>query len=431
MKKHPPSVQKRQAIQELLHGPATVQGSPLLSELVRRSTELVVQELLEAEQAEYLGRDRYERHTAPRGRRNGYEERRLKTGEGVLTVKVPQVRDTPEPYQSRLWQGLGKTSEVLEQIVTEMWVRGLSVRDVEEAMLTAMGAFVLSDTSVSRVTEHLVAQYEGFRKRDLSSFDVAYLFIDAVYEPLRRHGSKLAVLCAWGICTDGSKVLLSLAPCSSESEAAYTDFLRDMARRGLGAPLTITTDGAPGLTNAVDLMWPRSWRIRCWFHKMQNLQAKVPPAVWPEFKARVVEVRDAASADEARERLQAFVSDCEREFPEACRCLQEDSEASLNHLRVPPRHRRLVRTTNLVERAFVEERRRTKIVPHLWDEHGAVKLVFAVLIRVSERWARRQFSQLEEQQLRQLRRRVLGDDEERSPANLPSPKRRSAGHVAA
>jgi transposase-like protein len=55
---------------------------------------------------------------------------------------------------------------------------------------------------------------------------------------------------------------------------------------------------------------------------------------------------------------------------------------------VPARHRQYVRTSNLAEQAFEEERRRTKVIPHLWDEASLVKLVFAVLIRVRERWAR-------------------------------------------
>lgn len=431
MKKIPPSMQKRQEIRDLFSGTGQTSGAQILTELVRRSTEYVLQEVLEAEQEEYLGRGRYERHGQNRGCRNGYEERRLKTGEGVLSVKVPQVRGSDEPYRSEVWASIGNTSKVLEQIVSEMWVRGLSVRDVEEAMLTSMGAFVMSDTTVSRITEHLVGQYEEFRDRDLSGFEVAYLFIDAIYEPLRRHGSKLAVLCAWGICTDGSKVLLSLAPCSSESEAAYTDFMHDMIRRGLQPPLTVTTDGAPGLTKAVDAVWPRSWRIRCWFHKMQNLQAKVPAEAWPALKAQVSEIRDASTIEEAERLLEAFVAEHEREFPEACRCLQDDWQASLNHLRVPHRHRQLVRTTNLVERAFVEERRRTKIIPHMWDERSAVKLVFAVLIRLSERWRRRQFSQLEEHQLRQLRLRTLQLNEQPQTETTRPRTRRRAGHIAA
>ena len=113
---------------------------------------------------------------------------------------------------------------------------------------------------------------------------------------------------------------------------------------------------------------------------------------------------------EAERRRQLIVNRYQRDFPEACRCLLDDGEASLNHLYVPQRHQQYVRTSNLAERAFEEERRRTKVIPHLWDEGSVVKLVFAVLIRVSERWGKKCFSEFEQQQIRSLRRRRQLDD---------------------
>ncbi|MBN1960630.1 MAG: transposase [Deltaproteobacteria bacterium] len=110
-----------------------------------------------------------------------------------------------------------------------------------------------------------------------------------------------------------------------------------------------------------------------------------PPDAWADFKALVIDVRDAPTYKEGMARIKQLIALKKSEFPEACRCLEDDLESSLNHLHVPFRHRPLVRTTNLVECTFVEERRRTKTIPHLWDEQSAVKLVFAVLIRVKYR----------------------------------------------
>jgi transposase-like protein len=122
----------------------------------------------------------------------------------------------------------------------------------------------------------------------------------------------------------------------------------------------------------------------------------------------------------------------QREFPEACRCLLDEAEASLNHLDVPQRHQQYVRTSNLAERAFVEERRRTKVIPHLHDERSLVQLVFAVLIRVSDKWNKKSFSALEQQQIRSLRRRRKLDEHEVSLEEVPTdtPARRSAASAA-
>lgn len=430
MKRIAPSQLKEQAVNDLLAGKTDLDGKEMLSEIIRLSTEKTLQHLLEHEQTEFLGRNRYER--GGQGvHRNGYEEGKLRSAEGVMSVQLPQVRGLDAPYRSKVWASLSRKSEVLEQIVTEMWVRGLSVRDVEEAMSAATGSFVLSDTAVSEVTEHLFSQYEAFRSQDLDCFDIAYLFIDAVYEPLRRYGARSAVLCAWGISTQGNRVLLNLATGSSESFETCIDFLRDMVRRGFRTPLTVTTDGAPGVIKAVETIWPKSKRVRCWFHKMQNLQSKVPPPAWAEFRALVEDIRDAPDRDEGERRLEGVVQRYSSALPEACRCLLDDHEASLNHLLVPRAHRRHVRTTNLVERSFVEERRRTKVIPQIWEEKSLTKLVFATLIRVSERWNRARFSDLETKQVLELRKTLGLDDHTEGVESKPKQKRRSASRVAA
>ncbi len=428
-----PSEQKAQALQALLAGQTEGQsGEELLSTLVRLSTERVLQEALEQEQAAELGRGRYESRDGARGYRNGYENGTLKTAEGVFRVKLPQIRGREEPYRSQLWSHVARTSDVLQQLIIEMYVGGLSQRDIEYSLEQALGQFVLSKSAVSELTESLAEEYETFRTRDLSEEAVAYLFIDTVYEPLRRWGSKTGVLCVWAICEDGRKMLLSLSTAQSESYESCLGVLRDLAKRGMQVPVTITTDGAPGLTKAIDAMWPKSLRIRCWFHKMRNLQQKVPAQAWAEFKKLVVDMRDAPSIDAAQARRQAIIDHYQRDFPEACRCLLDDAEASLNHLHLPQRHQQYVRTSNLAERAFVEERRRTKVIPHLQTEQSLVNLVFAVLIRVSDRWNKKSFSAFEQHQIRHLRGKLQLDEQGVSDLE-PQPEarpRRSAASAA-
>jgi putative transposase len=428
-----PSEKKAQELKALWQGQSEAQsGEELLSTLVRLCTERVLQEALEQEQTEALGRGRYARRDGPGGYRNGYENGTLKTAEGVLRVQVPQVRGRAEPYRSQLWSQVASTSDGLKRLIVEMYAGGMSQRDIEEGLEKALGQFVLSKSTVSELTDTLNQEYEAFRTRDLRGYEVAYLFIDAVYEPLRRWGSKTGVLWVWAICGEGRKVLVSLSTAHSESQESCLEVLRDLLKRGLQTPVTITTDGAVGLTKAIDAIWPRSLRIRCWFHKMQNLQQKVPPQAWPECKALVVDMRDAPTVAAAERRRQAIGAEYHLDFPEACRCLLDDATASLNHLAVPPRHQQYGRTANLAERAFEEERRRTKVIPHLWDEGGLVKLVFAVLIRVSERWGQKGFSEFEQQQIRSLRQKLKLDEQAVSLSNPKpeTPSRRSAASAA-
>jgi transposase-like protein len=315
--------------------------------------------------------------------------------------------ETDSSFCSRLVAFFRNNSEVLEKLAIEMYARGLSTRDIEDALMEATGDVVLSRTSVSVVTENLWKDFETFQNRDLSNFDVEYLFLDAMYETLRMgFGMKEAILCAWGITRDGRKVLLHIDIGNKESYESWLSFTRNMVSRGLRTPTTVTTDGAPGLIKAVEVVFPRSLRIRCWYHRMQNFSAKVPEELWPEIKAEIMTIRDAAGYEEGKLRAYEFIEKYREEFPSLVKALKEDLDALLNHLKLPCRHRKYVRTTNLIERSFEEERRRTKIIPCFLTEKSALKLVFGVLIRVSARWRRVNFTKTEFNQLDRLRKEL-------------------------
>ena len=404
MQRVAPSVIAREQLHELLSGGAD-RGSNIVSALVETVTRLVVQELLEGEQADYLGgRGRYERRGAGQvGSRNGYAPGRVRTAEGAFEVAVPQVRGAGQPFRSSLMSFLNGNSEVLERLVSEMYARGLSTRDVEDAFRDATGELLISKSAVSEITDRLWEDYQAFISRDLSQISVEYLFVDAIFESLRRHGAKEALLVAWCITSDGRKHLLHLAVGNKESQACWTEFFRSMLGRGMRLPTTVTSDGAPGLIKAVTACFPASIRIRCWFHRLGNIRAKLPDETAGQVLAHVYAVRDAPTRDAARAAADRFINTYGREDPAAVACFTEDLDALLAIHRVPVRHRIRVRTTNLAERSFVEERRRTKVIPRLPDEKAAMKLVFATLIRAADRWCRVSISDLERHQLRLLR----------------------------
>jgi len=133
---------------------------------------------------------------------------------------------------------------------------------------------------------------------------------------------------------------------------------------------------------------------------------------------RRVDMRDAPSREKAEKRRDAIVEQYAREFPQLCRCLLDDADTSLNYLEVPQRHQQYVRPSNLAERAFVEERRRPKVIPHL--------------SRVSDRWNKQCFSLFEQHQIRSLRGRLKLDEQEvkRSDPFVHVSTRRSAASAA-
>ena len=132
---------------------------------------------------------------------------------------------------------------------------------------------------------------------------------------------------------------------------------------------------------------------------MQNILDKVPDAMRETIKRLLIEVRDAPDHQAGEDRAKALIDRYQRELPSAMTCLADDLEASLAHLKLPSLHQKSIRTTNLAERGFVEERRRSKVIPHFFDEQGCLKLVYATLIRASARWRMVRFDKLSQQQL--------------------------------
>ena len=400
-----PSERMNKALDMLLQDEGQARDD-LLGELIRRGSERILQQALEAEITDFLGRGHYERasdETPRSGYRNGYRDRRLKTSEGTLTVRQPRLRDTDEPFASQLIARLGRIEERLEQMAVEMYVRGLSTRDIEATLTDEDGRPLISRSQISRMSEALIEEYEAFAGRDLSDRDVVYLFVDGVYEAVRSYTNNQAILCAWGILSDGTKELLHLEAARSESAEAWQAFMENMTGRGLPHPLLVVHDGAPAIKAALHQVFPQSERQRCLVHKLRNLTAKVPERLRKEVLLKARSVYDAPDRETADLLAERFVEQYADEYPALVRSFLDDLEACLTQLKYPLSHRKFIRTTNLIERAFVEEKRRTKIIPQHVNERGALKLVYGVLIRASQRWRRVKMTDFELVQLRKIR----------------------------
>ena len=386
MKRVPPSERSKKEIERLVREGTSEEEDPKTT-LVRLGIRRMMEEVCEAAVRDLLGRDHYQRRKpVSEGYRNGYRRARLKTSEGEVSYEVPQVRQVDASSLSQLRCLLEGRTEGLETLALEMFARGCSTRDIEEIFATEQGGSLLSRTAVSEITEALWKEYEEFATRDLSDISPLYLFLDGIAERLRPGAKSEAILCAWAITWSGRKVLIQLAPGTKESTDCCRQFLEDLRRRGLGDPVLVVTDGAPGLIRATEECFPHSLRQRCLAHKMRNLLSKVPAAVQEEFKQAAQAAYQAPSPAIAQALREDVVTRFGKSYPTAVRCFEEDFEACIAHLHCPPAHRRIIRTTNLLERLFREDRRRTHAAGTLFGERPVLKLMYAALIRASQRW---------------------------------------------
>jgi len=406
----PGSMRTRQSLSDLIEGRLTSPDGR--AELVKLASRLIIEEALEAEQREAIGREYYEHGAeAGQGYRNGVRTGRMKTAEGFVEYTAPQTAGRDEPFRSEIREHLKGRTQALEDLAVELLARGLSVRDIEDAFKDESGRLLLSRTAVSELGERLWADYQEFATRDLSEYDIVYLFVDGIAERIRPGQRREPVMAAWGFTSAGAKVLLHLMAGSKEDAETVSAFFQDMRGRGLGDPLLIASDGAAGIVKAIELCFPRSARQRCLAHRMRNLAAKVPEDLWPEFKARVQAAYQAPSRAIARDLAEGVVTDYEAELPSAVACFKDDFEACIAHLMMPINHRRAIRTTNLLERLFVEERRRLKIIPNAFGERPVLKLMFGAMIRASERWRRIRVTDFERRQMQTVREQLNADYE--------------------
>ena len=215
----PASEQTHQRLEALLK--EGVANGDARSELFKLAVRKIVEEALEAEVSDVLGRGYYESGAEPgRGYRNGTRRSRLRTAEGAIEYGVPQVADRADPFVSRIRAGLaGRTAE-LERLAVELFARGLSTRDIEATFRDADGQSLLSRTAVSQVTERLWQEYEAFATRDLSEFGVAYLFVDGVAERLHAGMPREAVLCAGGLPRKAARCCCTWPPARRRTRRA-------------------------------------------------------------------------------------------------------------------------------------------------------------------------------------------------------------------
>ncbi len=358
-----PSAEIEEQIDRLLAVGVGENPRESLSELARLGARLIIQRAVEDEFDAWLGRARYERRPEYQrglrnygsGLRNGFRPRRVQTLEGELQVEIPRVREAAEPFVSKLFPCSTRVlrTEPLRAMVIGAFVRGLSMRDIE-SLCEKAGLGKLSKSTASRICEELRERFEQFKRRDLYDIQLAALLLDAVFLAVRPEGPKEGVLVAWGFTEQGERVLLAVMLGMRESHEDWLALGRDLIARGLGAPMLIVADGAPGLIKAIEQCWPASDRQHCAVHRVRNLLAKLPERERDRVRRAYWQALDDATDErDGKHRLQALVDQLDKAgYTAPAKCLADDLDALAVHLRYPTRQRRRWRSTNLLERSL-------------------------------------------------------------------------------
>lgn len=356
------------------------QGLEILPELIR----IVINAAMQAERSEHLQAAPYQHTEERRGYANGFKPKRMRTRVGELTFAIPQVREGGF-YPQALEKGL-RSERALTLALAEMYVQGVSTRKVKAITEQLCGVNV-SSSVVSQAATQLDAELEKWRERPLG--ETPFLFLDAYYEQVREDGQvrHLAILVAVGITPQGKREILGVSVSLSEQEVHWRAFLESLKQRGLGGVQLITSDDHAGLRAArLAVFGGLPWQ-RCQFHLQRNAQAYVPHKhMQMEVANDLRTIFDAPDRAAAEAYLAKTVAKYQTSASRLSEWLATNIPEGLTVFAFPASFRRILRTTNGVERLHREVRRRARVVSIFPNPASCLRLVSAVLAEISEAW---------------------------------------------
>jgi transposase-like protein len=251
-----------------------------IESFARLSIQKLLQQVLEEEVESLLGRTRSERRDPDSlpGYRNGHgKARRLATSIGTITLRRPRVRNTEEPFVSRVLPLFQRRTQEIGQMLPQLYLHGLSSGDFELAItrkrvpgLLGEGA-PLSASSIARLRDGWTAEFITWKQRSLKGKQIVYAWVDGIYVKAGLEKEKAALLVVIGALADGSKEVLAVECGQRESEASWSLILRDLKARGMNCPRLVMGDGHLGIWSALANVYPGAKEQRCWNHRMRNV----------------------------------------------------------------------------------------------------------------------------------------------------------------
>ena len=360
---------------------------PELLEAVRSILETTMEDELAAE----LVASRYERTPWRLDTRNGAYHRTLVTELGaIVDLRVPRRRLVP--YRPSFLVRAARRTRCVDRVLRQAFLRGLSTRETALLAQTLTGV-PLSAAAVSRLARELDGQVAAFHRRPIA-FAARYLLVDGLWVSVRggaRRTQRRVVLAAYGIDEAGRRELLDYRQGASESAAEWTRFLTSLVTRGLDpeAIRLVTADGAGGIAAAVAEAFPLADLQRCWTHRIRNLLDAIPVGERRHCVGGLRAIYRAATRRAAVAASWRWATTWRTRHPVLVRQLERDLDELLAVFALPEPIRRSLRTTNLIERAFRELRRRIRPMGSFADRRSADRILYGQVVRLNELLARR------------------------------------------
>ena len=356
---------------------AKVKVKSLLKELMEST--------MKEELTEIIRRDPYKRKAQTY--RHGYYQRSLVTQFGLLEdIQVPRLRGSS--FNTKVFKRYRRYQDLVEDLIEGIFLAGVSTRRVGEAISKLIDTKV-SHGTVSNITKRLDAKVQAFHREPILD-EYQYLIFDGITLKI-RYGGKYhtrRILVAYGITVFGQRKLIAFRQAKGESQSAWESLMNSLYTRGLKGEnlVLIAMDGAAGLKAAAELVYPHAKIQRCWAHKLRNVSNYCKKKYEEALIDHARKIYQSTDRSKAITEFKAWKKTWQRIAPEAVHCLEKDLEEMLSFFDCPKAHRIKIRTTNAIERAFREVRRRTRVFTCFSNLASSERIIYAIFTHLNNGW---------------------------------------------
>lgn len=320
-------------------------------------------------------------------KKNGHYARMAKMLSGVFDVRVP--RDRTGQFTPLILEIIKQDQEKLNSLAFSLYTKGLSTRDINEVLAETYGMHT-TPQYISNITASMEAARDRWMQRQLNDFYYA-IYIDALHLPIRRDTvENEAVYIVMGLNREFKREILGIYSIPQESAAGWRQVLTDLGNRGVRTVGLFVADGLTGLENAVAGVFPNSRFQKCVVHLkrniLRNVRARDKEAVAEDLR-QVFELDDPRDTETAAlQRLDAFTEKWRKQYPRIERMLGDGKKQYyFTYLVFPAGIRRMIYTTNWIERLNESIRKTLKNRNSMPGENSVLTLVWAVLMEVEEK----------------------------------------------
>mgnify|MGYP003495120274 FL=1 len=356
--------------------------------LVQRLIKDVLENILEVEMGEHLGRGKYDRQTDidqdDRNYRNGYSKKTLRSSFGDVDLDVP--RDRKAEFEPQIIKKYETVCNELDKKIISLYAKGMSTRDIQAEVEDLYG-ITLSPSMISKITDKVIATATEWQNRMLDEiYPIVYL--DAMYFKVRSNGKIVnkAVYICLGYTLEGYKDILGIWVDEAEGAKFWLSICNDLKNRGVKKILIACMDGLKGLPQAIKTVFPTVDIQTCIVHQIRNSIKYIASKKKKAFMKDLKEVYKATTEELALAQLDNLKEKWGSNYGMVIDSWYNNWNNLDTFFKFSPQIRKLIYTTNVLEGFNRQVRKFTKVRTIFPTDESLNKCVYLATMEIMEKW---------------------------------------------